>query len=73
MKQKNQMTLDNKTQIAKQFTPEINKIQNEINTLKSEITTKESETNALYETYIAEAEGRKGTKKIGKGPVYKEK
>jgi len=73
LEQKNQMTLDNKTQIAQQFTPEINKIQNEINTLKEEIITKESETNALYETYIAEAEGRKGTKKIGKGPVYEEK
>ena len=73
LEQKNQMTLDNKTQIAQQFTPEINKIQNEINTLKEEVNTKESETNALYETYIAEAEGRKGTKKIGKGPVYEEK
>jgi hypothetical protein len=27
----------------------------------------------LYETYISEAEGRKGTKLFGKGPVYKEK
>jgi hypothetical protein len=27
----------------------------------------------LYETYIAEAEGRKGTELIGKGPVYQEK
>ena len=71
--EKNQMTLDNKTQIAQQFTPEIEKIQNEIEGLKQEITTKETETNALYETYIAEAEGRKGTKLLGKGPVYKEK
>ena len=71
--EKNQMTLDNKTQIAQQFTPEIDKIQTEITDLKSEITTKETETNTLYETYIAEAEGRKGTKRLGKGPVYKEK
>ncbi|MFY7672013.1 DUF4407 domain-containing protein [Tenacibaculum sp. MEBiC06402] len=70
---KNQMTLDNKTQIAQQFTPEIEKLQSEINGLKEEITQKETETNNLYETYIAEAEGRKGTKLIGKGPVYKEK
>ena len=70
---KNQMTLDNKTQIAQQFTPEIAKVKSEIEVLKQEIITKENETNALYDTYIAEAEGRKGTKKLGKGPVYQEK
>ena len=71
--EKNQMTLNNKTQIAAQFTPEIAKINSEIEVLKAEITEKETKTNTLYETYIAEAEGRKGTKLIGKGPVYKEK
>lgn len=73
LEQKNQMTLNNKVQIAKQYTPEIEKINGEITTLKNEITTKEKETDALYETYIAEAEGRKGTLLIGKGPVYAEK
>ena len=29
--------------------------------------------NALYSVYITEAEGTAGTKKLGKGPVYKEK
>ncbi|QTE22060.1 DUF4407 domain-containing protein [Polaribacter cellanae] len=71
--EKNQMTLDNKTQIAAQFTPEIAKINSEIENLKQEINIQEAKTNALYETYIAEAEGRKGTKLLGKGPVYKEK
>ena len=71
--EKNQMTLANKTQIAQQFTPEIAKIKSEISGLKSEITEKQKETDALYETYISEAEGRKGTKLLGKGPVYKEK
>ena len=71
--EKNQMTLDNKTQIAQQYTPEIEKINSEITSLKNEITSKENEVNTLYETYIAEAEGRKGTKLLGKGPVYKEK
>lgn len=73
LKEKNQMTLDNKTQIAQQFNPEIEKNKSEIELLKNEIATKENEVNNLYETYIAEAEGRKGTKRIGKGPVYKEK
>jgi hypothetical protein len=71
--EKNQMTLENKTQIAAQYLPEIAKINSEIAILKQEITNKEITTNSLYETYIAEAEGRKGTKLLGKGPVYKEK
>ncbi|WP_299670234.1 DUF4407 domain-containing protein [uncultured Polaribacter sp.] len=71
--EKNQMTLDNKTQIAQQFSPEIAKINSEISNLKNEVHVKETETNTLYETYIAEAEGRKGTKLLGKGSVYKEK
>ena len=73
LSEKNEMTLVNQTQIAKQFAPEITGIQSEIAALKAEITSKEAETNALYEIYIAEAEGRKGTKLLGKGPVYKEK
>jgi len=73
LSEKNQMTLNNKTEIAQQFSPEIAKINSEINNLKQEISNKEIETDALYETYIAEAEGRKGTKKLGKGPVYAEK
>ena len=73
LSEKNQMTLDNKTQIAAQFTPEIASINSEIEGLKQEINTQEAKTNALYEIYIAEAEGRKGTKLLGKGPVYKEK
>ena len=71
--EKNQMTLENKEQIAKQFEPEIAKLNNGIKSLKDEITAKETEVNDLYETYIAEAEGRKGTLLLGKGPVYKEK
>jgi hypothetical protein len=73
LEEKNQMTLDNKAQIAKQFTPEIEATNKEITALKNEIITKEKETDALYETYIAEAEGRKGTLLVGKGPVYNEK
>ncbi|WP_089380995.1 DUF4407 domain-containing protein [Lutibacter agarilyticus] len=71
--QKNELTLANKTQIAEQFTPEIEKLQTEINVLKQEIVTKELATNSLYDTYISEAEGTAGTKLLGKGPVYKEK
>lgn len=71
--EKNQMTLDNKAQFAQQFTPEIKQTNQEIAALKNEISVKEKETDALYETHISEAEGRKGTLLIGKGPVYAEK
>lgn len=71
--EKNQMTLENKDQIALQYQPEKEILITEITALKKEISAKEAAVNALYNTYIAEAEGREGTKLIGKGPVYKEK
>ncbi|MEB3345120.1 DUF4407 domain-containing protein [Aquimarina gracilis] len=73
LEQKNDFTLANQEQIATQYTPLVTSIDEEISSLKEEITTKETEVNNLYETYIAEAEGRKGTEIVGKGPVYKEK
>ena len=48
-------------------------MENEIAALQQRVDDKEAEVNALYDTYIAEAEGTQGTMKIGKGPVYKEK
>ena len=73
LEQKNDFTLANKDQIAQQYTPKIEILNNEINVLQTQIDTKEAEVNDLYSTYIAEAEGREGTMLLGKGPVYKEK
>ena len=73
LEEKNEMTLANKTQIAEQFTPNIEALNSDIVALQEEIDTKEAEVNQLYDTYIAEAEGTAGTKLLGKGPVYKEK
>lgn len=73
LEEKNQLTLNNKAQIAEQFTPSIEALKNDINNLQQQIDTKETEVNQLYDTYIAEAEGTAGTKLVGKGPVYKEK
>ena len=73
LEQKNDYTQANKVQIAQQYEPGIAQLNSEIAALKSEIDEAEAATNELYETYIAEAEGRKGTLLIGKGPVYKEK
>lgn len=73
LEQKNDLTLANKTQIAKLFNPNIENLNKNITAYQQEIATKEAEVNALYNTYIAEAEGTAGTKLLGKGPVYKEK
>ena len=73
LEEKNQMTLDNQDQIALQYQPKIAELNGQIETLKQEVITKETSVNALYETYIVEAEGRAGTELVGKGPVYKEK
>ncbi|MBR9844805.1 MAG: DUF4407 domain-containing protein [Algicola sp.] len=73
LEQKNDLTLANKEQIAQQFTPDVEALENDIKVLQSQINTKETEVNALYDTYISEAEGSAGTKLLGKGPVYKEK
>jgi hypothetical protein len=73
LEQKNELTLANKEQLALQFNPTVEKLNQDIAGLKGEIASKEAETNALYDTYISEAEGTAGTKLLGKGPVYKEK
>ena len=73
LEEKNAMTLENKEQLALQYTPTIESLNKDITNLKNEVEQKEAETNALYDTYIAEAEGTAGTKLLGKGPVYAEK
>jgi len=73
LKEKNAMALKNKKEVADYFKTDLDKNKAEITNLKTEISKKENEVNTLYETYIAEAEGTAGTKKLGKGPVFKEK
>ncbi|HMK07270.1 MAG TPA: DUF4407 domain-containing protein, partial [Flavobacterium sp.] len=73
LKEKNAMALNNKKDISNYFKSDIDKNKAETDSLKSEIAKKEKEVNTLYETYITEAEGTKGTMKLGKGPVFKEK
>jgi Domain of unknown function (DUF4407) len=73
LKEKNAMALNNKKEVANYFKSDVDKNKAETDKLKAEIANKEKEVNTLYETYIAEAEGTKGTMKLGKGPVFKEK
>ena len=73
LKEKNAMALSNKKEIATYFQSDVDKNKAQIDSLKSDISKKEKEVNDLYSVYITEAEGTTGTKKLGKGPVYKEK
>jgi len=73
LKEKNEMMLANKKQVANYFQSDLDKNKAQIDSLKSDITKKEKEVNDLYAVYITEAEGTAGTKKLGKGTVYKEK
>ncbi len=73
LKEKNAMALNNKKEVSNYFKSDLDRNKAQTDSLKSEIARKEKEVNTLYETYIAEAEGTKGTMKLGKGPVFKEK
>lgn len=73
LKEQNALSLKNKEEITSYFEQDKLKNQSVIDSLKAEIINKEKEVNNLYQTYIAEAEGTAGTKKLGKGPVFKEK
>ena len=73
LKEKNKMLLANKKEVTNYFQSDLDKNQSQIDSLKSDILKKEKEVNDLYAVYITEAEGTAGTKKLGKGPVYKEK
>lgn len=71
--EKNAMALQNKKEVSNYFQSDLDKNNAQIDSLKSDISKKEKEVNDLYSVYITEAEGTAGTKKLGKGPVYKEK
>lgn len=73
LKEKNELAMANKKQVSDYYAGDLNRNKTAIDSLKAEIANKEKEVNSLYTTYITEAEGTKGTMKLGKGPVYKEK
>lgn len=73
LKQKNEMAIANKNQVSNYYKNDVDKNKAEMDSLKSDISKKEKEVAGLYQSYITEAEGTAGTKKMGKGPIYKEK
>jgi hypothetical protein len=73
LKEKNELAIANKNQVTNYFKGDVDKNKAEMDSLKSSIAKKEKEVSTLYDAYITEAEGSAGTKKMGKGPIYKEK
>jgi hypothetical protein len=73
LKEKNDLAMANKNQVSNYFKSDVDKNKAEMDSLKSSIAKKEKEVASLYTSYITEAEGSAGTKKMGKGPIYKEK
>ena len=73
LKEKNQMAIENKNQVAGFYKTDVDRNKSEMDSLISALLAKEKEVAALYNSYITEAEGTAGTKKMGKGPIYKEK
>lgn len=73
LKEKNAIAIANKNQVTNFFKGDVTKNQSEIDSIKSNIKAKEKQVADLYQSYITEAEGTTGTKKMGKGPIYKEK
>lgn len=67
------MALNNKKEVGAYFKTDLDKNKAQTDSLRSELTRKEKEVATLYNSYITEAEGTAGTKKMGKGPIFEEK
>ncbi len=56
-----------------QYNPLMDSLSTEVNYYKNEIAKTAASRDTLYNAFISEAEGTRGTMKLGKGPVFKEK
>ncbi len=73
LKEKNAMALNNKKEVGNYFKSDLDRNKMQSDSLKAETARKQKQVAALYQSYIGEAEGSSGTKKIGKGPIFEEK
>lgn len=73
LEKRNQLKLENQEQVGALYNSDLVRLQMEIDRLRSQVEDKETQNNALYQSYIAEAEGSGGTGLRGKGPIYQEK
>ena len=71
--QQREFALQAQRKTEQQFNPVMDSLRTEIDIYKKEITKVSTARDSLYTAFIGEAEGTRGTNKLGKGPVFKEK
>ena len=65
--------IESQRKAEQQFNPIADSLRKEIDYYKNEIAKVATSRDTLYTAFIGEAEGTRGTNKLGKGPVFKEK
>lgn len=71
--QQREFAIQTQRKTEQQFNPVMDSIRKEIDSYKNEISKVATSKDSLYAAFIGEAEGTRGTNKLGKGPVFKEK
>lgn len=71
--QQREFAIQTQRKTEQQFNPVTDSLRKEIDSYKNEIAKVAASKDSLYAAFIGEAEGTRGTNKLGKGPVFKEK
>lgn len=71
--QQREFAIQAQRKTEQQFNPVMDSLRGEIDLYKNEIAKVSTSRDSLYTAFIGEAEGTRGTNKLGKGPVFKEK
>ena len=71
--QQREFAIQAQRKTEQQFNPIMDSLRGEIDLYKKEIAKVSTSRDSLYTAFIGEAEGTRGTNKLGKGPVFKEK
>lgn len=71
--QQREFAINAQRKTEQKFNPVMDSLRGEIDLYKNEIAKVSTARDSLYNAFIGEAEGTRGTNKLGKGPVYKEK
>ncbi len=71
--QQREFALETQRKTEQQYNPVMDSLRSEIDLYKNEIAKAATSRDSLYTAFIGEAEGTRGTNKLGKGPVFKEK
>ena len=71
--QQREFAIQSQRKTEQQFNPITDSLRKEIDYYKNEIGKVSTSRDSLYTAFIGEAEGTRGTNKLGKGPVFKEK